>query len=119
METKEQLVNTVKKWVQIDNEIRALQKELSHRKKEKKNISSGLMECMRSHQIDCFDIKDGQIMYLKKNVRKPITQKMLLPLISQYYKGDLLKASELNNFILDNREEVVTENIVRKINSPV
>ena len=27
METKEQLVNTIKAWVKIDNEIRALQKE--------------------------------------------------------------------------------------------
>ena len=116
METKEQLVNTIKKWVKIDNEIRALQKEQNIRKKEKKNISIALMECMRSNEIDCFDLKDGQIMYSKKNVKKPITQKMLLPLISQYYNGDLLKASELNNFILDNREETVVENIVRKIN---
>jgi len=116
METKEQLVNTIKKWVKIDNEIRSLQKEQNIRKKEKKNISIALMECMRSNEIDCFDLKDGQIMYSKKNVKKPITQKMLLPLISQYYNGDLLKASELNNFILDNREETVVENIVRKIN---
>jgi hypothetical protein len=115
METKEQLVQTIKQWVKIDNEIRALQKEQVARKKEKKNISARLMECMRNNEIDCFDMNDGQIMYTKKNVKKPITQKMLLPLIAQYYQGDLLKASQLNNYILDNREETVVENIVRKI----
>ena len=40
METKEQLVQTIKQWVKIDNEIRALQKEQVARKKEKKNISA-------------------------------------------------------------------------------
>jgi len=40
METKEQLINTIKRWVKIDNEIRALQKEQLARKNEKKKISS-------------------------------------------------------------------------------
>jgi len=38
METKEQLINTIKRWVKIDNEIRALQKEQLARKNEKKKI---------------------------------------------------------------------------------
>ena len=38
METKEQLIKCVKDWVRIDNEIRLLQKELSTRKNDKKNI---------------------------------------------------------------------------------
>ena len=36
METKEQLVNTIRKWIKIDNEIRALQKESNKRKVDKK-----------------------------------------------------------------------------------
>jgi len=35
--------------------------------------------------------------------------------LSKYFKGDTLKASELNEFIIDNREEVVKETISRKI----
>ena len=35
--------------------------------------------------------------------------------LSKYFKGDLLKATELNEFIIDNREEVIKESIVRKI----
>ena len=70
---------------------------------------------MSKNEIDCFDINDGQIMYVKKNVKKPITQKMLLGILSNYYKGDLLKASEVNSFIMESREESVREEIVRKI----
>jgi hypothetical protein len=117
METKQQLIDTIKKWVKIDNEIRLLQKEQNNRKKEKKNISNELITVMKNNEIDCFDINDGQIIYSKKSVKKPITQKVLLNLLSTYYNGDVLKASELNDFIMENREETIQEKIVRKINT--
>lgn len=115
METKEELVKTIKEWVKMDNEIRALQKEVKKRLDEKKNISKNLIDVMRNHEIDCFDLKDGQIMYTKKNVKKPISKKSLLDILAKYCEGDIIKAGEINNFIMDNREEVVRESIVRKI----
>ena len=115
METKEQLIKTIKEWVKMDNEIRTLSKELSTRKNDKKKISTKLMETMKNHSIDCFDINDGQICYTKKNIKKPITKKVLMGILSNYYNGDITKAVELNNYIIDNREEVVKETIERKI----
>lgn len=115
METKEQLIQTIKQWVKIDNEIRALQKEQNARKKQREEITKILMQTMQNNEIDCFDIKGGKIMYSKKNVKKAITNKMLMTLILQYYEGDELKAQDLNNFILENREVAVKETIVRKI----
>jgi hypothetical protein len=117
MDTKEHLIKTIKEWVRLDNEIRNLQKEQIKRKTDKKNISTTLMEMMKKNEIDCFDIKDGQICYSKKNIKKPITKKVLMNVLSKYFKGDTLKASELNEFIIENREEVVKETIVRKINT--
>jgi len=116
MDTKEYLIKTIKEWVKLDNEIRALHKEETLRKNEKKNVSKLLMEIMKKNEIDCFDIKNGQIMYSKKNIKKPMTKKVLSEVLSKYYNGDLVKATELNNFIMDNREETIKETIVRKIN---
>jgi hypothetical protein len=115
METKDQLVKKIKEWVKIDNEIRALQKEVRKKQADKKTISADLMDVMRKNEIDCFDIKDGQITYSKKNVKKPITSKNLLGILANYCKGDIEKATEMNQFILDSREEIVKETIVRKI----
>ena len=115
MDTKEYLIKTIKEWVRLDNDIRKLQKEEKQRKDEKKNISKVLIEIMKKNEIDMFDINDGQICYSKKNIKKPITQKILMNVLSDYFKGDMLKAAELNEFIRDNREEVVHETIVRKI----
>lgn len=118
METKEQLISSVKEWVKLDNEIRSLQKEVNKRKNEKKKISESLIIVMKKNEIDCFDINDGQICYSQKNVKKPITQKVLLDILGKYFNGDLLKATEINNFIVENRVEETKEVIVRKINRP-
>jgi len=99
----------------MDNEIRALQKESNKRKTDKKKISSDLIEVMKKNEIDCFDINDGQILYSKKSVKKPITQKVLLDILSNYFEGDALKATEINNFIMESRESITKETIVRKI----
>jgi hypothetical protein len=116
METKEQLITSIKEWVKIDNEIRALQKEQNQRKNEKKRISKTLIEVMKNNEIDCFDIKDGQITYSKKTIQKPINKKILLTILSKFYDGDTLKAGETNDYIMNNREHTVKETICRKIN---
>jgi hypothetical protein len=70
---------------------------------------------MKKNEIDCFDLKEGQILYTKKNVKKPITKKILIEILGKYYNGDYMKASEVNDFIMNNRVEVVKESIVSKV----
>lgn len=115
LETLEQLKQTVREWVKLDNEMRALNKEIAARRNDKKVISKRLIEVMRNNKLDIFDIKDGQLMYVKKNKKKPITQKQLLTLLSSYYKDDVSKAEEMHTYLMDNREEVTEEIIQRKI----
>jgi hypothetical protein len=115
MENKQQLIESIKDWVKLDNEIRKLQSELSNRKNEKKRVSTKLMETMNSNNIDCFDIKDGQLCYNKRSVKKPITKKGLFDILTKYYNGDLMQATQVNDYIIENREEVVKETLVRKM----
>lgn len=115
LETVEQLKQTVRDWVKLDNEVRVLNKEITTRRNEKKDISKRLIEVMRDNKLDIFELKDGQLMYVKKNKKKPITQKQLLTLLSTYYKEDVSKAEEMHSYLMDNREEVVEETIQRKI----
>lgn len=120
MSTKDDLIKIIRNWVKIDNEIRQLKKEENIRKAEQKKISQELINIMRENEIDEVDIMDGKLMYSKKNVKKPITQKKLLTILSNFYKGDITKAVEVNNFILDNREETTVETIKRVVKeSPI
>ena len=115
MSSKEVLINTIKSWVKLDNETRSLKKEQNIRNTEKKELTKILIEVMKSNEIDCFEIKDGQLCYLQQNVKKPINKKNLLTILSKYYKGDVEKATEMTEYISTNREEVTKETISRKI----
>jgi len=115
MDSKDVLIKTIQDWVRLDNEIRQLKKEEQKRKDDQKKLSENLINIMRKNEIDEVDIKNGKLIYSKKNVKKPITKKNLLSILSKFYKGDISKANEVNEFIIDNREEVVVESIVRKI----
>lgn len=117
MENKKLLIENIKNWVKLDNEIRELKKQEKVRKKKQDELSKSLIEIMKSNEIDEFDINQGKIVYKKKNVKKPITKKNLLDILSKYYDGDLTSAAKLNTFIMDNREETIVESITRTINS--
>jgi hypothetical protein len=119
VETKDQLVKLIKEWVHLDNESRTLQAHLNVNKLEKKRTSNELMEVMKHNEIDCFQIKDGKIQYKKTNIKKPLSNKILVKLLNEFYDGNQDKVSELNNFLIENREEVIKENIVRKMNKEV
>lgn len=113
-ENKEQLVTIVKEWVRLDNEIRKLQSEVRNRRNERTKISQELISTMKQNEIDCFDLKEGQLLYTRKNVKKPINKRILLEILGKYYEGDFMKAGEVQEFIMNNREETVKESIRMK-----
>ena len=115
MEAKNKLIDIIRDWVKTDNDMRTLKSELSTRKKGKDALSAQLMNIMKEEEIDSVDINDGRIEYASRKTKKPITKKLLLNILSTYYNGDTSMANEVNNFILSNREEVVKEVIVRKV----
>ena len=115
--SKEELLNNVRNWITIDNEIRTLQKEQKIRKEKKKHITDNLITFMKSNEVDCFEVKDGNLSYVKRNVKKPINKKNLLEILAKYFDGDILKANNMNDFIMENREETTKETIIRKLNN--
>ena len=116
MSSQVEVVKIIKEWITIDNDIRNINKELRLRKEKLKKISQTLMKTMKENKIDEFDIKDGKMVFSQTTVKKPITKKNLVSILSKYYEGDISQADEMNKFIMDNREEVVKETIKRTIN---
>ena len=115
---KEALKQNIKEWVACDNEICAIEKDLKRKKNDKKKISLLLMNIMSQNEIDCFDIQNGsQILYNKKEVKKPLTKAKMKEILAKYYRGDSGQADDLENFIFENREVVWKENILRKNNT--
>jgi CxxC motif-containing protein len=115
MELNNELIDLIKKWIKTDNEMRTLKQEVANRKKTKDKLSSELLTIMKSKDIDSFNINSGKIEYVQRKTKKPISKKLLQTILSKYYKGDTNKANELNDFILDNREETSKDLLIHKI----
>ena len=115
METKEQLVNNIKEWIKMDNEITKLKAEIKERTNRKKILSENLVLVMKTNNIDCFDINGGALVYKKNKVKKPISGKTLLTALQNYYKTDPKIAEDIAKHVMDSREEQIKETIKRKI----
>ena len=114
---KGELIANIKEWIGLDEQIKQLQITLKEKRKEKKQNTDTLVRIMRDNEIDCFDLdsKGGKLIYTKKKIKKSLSKKHLMKCLTQYFKEDSLQASQINNFILANREEQVKENIRRKV----
>jgi hypothetical protein len=115
MDTKDQLVSSIRDWIQVDNEMRTIQDRLKLLRKNKKDITSNLVNVMKSNEIDCFDINDGKLIYSKTKVKKPINKEYLNKTLALYFENNGEKADQLSKFLLDQRDEKITESIRRKI----
>ena len=112
MNNNEILINTIKEWVKIDNELRTIKKEENIRKESKKQLSVKLIEIMKNNKIDCVDIKDGKILYTQNNTKSPINKKHLTECLEKYFENNSsVPADEIVNFILENRSVNLKETI--------
>jgi len=112
---KEQLVNNIKEWIKIDNEVAHLKAEIKERTNKKKLLTENLVTVMRTNSIDCFDINGGALVYKKNTVKKPINGKTLLSALQNYYKTDPKMAEDIAKHVMDSREEQIKETIKRKL----
>lgn len=112
MATKEDLVNSVKAWMKVESEMKVLQKELKERRQQKKALTEELVEIMKTNEIDCLDIKDGNIMYTRNKVKGPLSKKYLIDCLGKYFEDNPnVEAGEVSNFIMENREVKIKEGI--------
>ena len=115
--SNEQLLDNVKSWLSLDNEIRSLQKQIKQKRKDKKSITDNLVVIMKDNDIDQFNIPDGELVYTKTKTKAPLSKKHLLASISTFFKNsnDPRLVQELSSYIMNSRQEKEKENIKRKI----
>ena len=70
MTERSNLIDNVKAWIHLDNEMKTLRREMKERRDKKKEITKALVSVMKTNDIDCFDIKDGQLNIQQKKYKK-------------------------------------------------
>lgn len=114
--TKEELINSIKEWIKLDNDIVKAKTDIKEKTTRKKVLTETLVTIMKGNSIDCFDINGGALLYKQKKTKKPISAKYLLAELQKIYKDQPEVATDLTKQLLDNRELTVKDEICRKIN---
>jgi hypothetical protein len=114
--SKAELINIIKNWKQLDDELKAIQKEIKERKNKKKNLTEQLVKIMRSNEIDCFDINNGKLLYTQSKQKSSINKAYLLEVMSKYFQNDnSIEIDKVTDFILENRQVKIKEGIRCKL----
>jgi hypothetical protein len=77
---------------------------------------------MKTNEIDCFDINSGKIVYCKNKTKASLNKKTLIETLEKFFKekNNLninIDVNVISDFILNNREIKINENIKRKFTS--
>ena len=75
MTSKEDLVNIIKQWIEIDDKLKQLKSHAKEYNNKKKALTTSLLEIMKENEIDCFDINSGKIVYCQSKRRASLNKK--------------------------------------------
>ena len=122
MTSKEELVSIIKEWIDNDEKVKEMQTIIKEYKTKKKTLTQMLLNIMKNNEIDCFDINSGKIVYCKSKTKASLNKKTLLDSLEKFFKEktDLkidIDINSISDYILNNREIKVNENIKRKFSS--
>jgi len=111
---KEELISNIREWLSVDKDLKKLKAEVKTKTIIKKRLAENLANVMKNNSIDCFDVNGGSIVYKQTKIKKTISCKFLLNQLQLYYKNNPEIAQDITTCILDNREEIIKDEIKYK-----
>ena len=112
---KDQLKKEVKEYLEIDDQIKALNKAIRERRDKKKKLSDNILVNMKKFQIDFMNTKNGKLVYTESKRKENLNKKNLLTGLNEFF-NDEEKSKVVSQIVLDNRSEVKKVTLRRTIN---
>jgi hypothetical protein len=112
---KDKLKIEVKDYLELDDQIKAINKALKERRDRKKALSESILENMKKFQIDFMSTKNGKLTYSESKRKEPLNKKNLITGLNTYFNNED-ESKRVSKVVLESRKDVVKVTLRRTIN---
>ena len=105
------LPNYLKEWLTLEDDLKVLNAAVREKKKRMGILQGLITKTMKGHKIARVNIKSGAILYQNKQTKESMGQKFIISKLTEYFKGDIIKATEIYNYLEEKRGKKTKENI--------
>lgn len=112
---KDKLKIEVKDYLELDDQIKAINKALKERRNRKKALTESILENMKKFQIDFMSTKNGKLTYSESKRKEPLNKKNLITGLNTYFKNED-ESKRVSKVVLESRKDVVKVTLRRTIN---
>ena len=113
---KEQLKKDVKSYLEIDDQIKALNKALRERRTNKSKLADSILKTMKIFEVDNMNTKNGRLIYSVTKTKQPLNKKNLLSGLNLFFNNNEEKSKEASDVVLSNRQIIEKITLKRTIN---
>ena len=108
---KDKLITVIKEWMVNDKEIKQLQLAIKERREKKKKLTDVLVNEMNKTNVDEYKTQSGKLIKTSHKNKKPITKLYLATCIDKIFKSNPDEGKKVLQYIDENRETNIKENI--------
>lgn len=101
--TLDEFKEYVKKYIEIDTWLKKAQDVTKEKKKQKKLLSDIIMKFMIKYDIEDLNCKTGKIRCKVKQVKQPISQKVIKEKITDYFKDKQTTGADIIEKVFNDR----------------
>jgi hypothetical protein len=105
------LPNYLKEWLTLEDELKILNAAMREKKKRMGILQGLITKTMKGHKIARVNIKSGAILYQNKQTKESMGKKFIISKLTEYFKGDIVKATEIFNYLEEHRGKKSKDNI--------
>ena len=105
------LPNYLKEWLTLEDDLKVLSAAVREKRKRMGILQGLITKTMKGHKIARVNIKSGAILYQNKQTKESMGKKFIISKLTEYFKGDIIKATEIFNYLEEHRGKKSKDNI--------
>jgi hypothetical protein len=94
-----QLPVLIKEWMTTEEELRTLSAEVREKRKRSKVVRGMITKIMKGNKVGQLNISAGQVVQRTKQTKQPLSKKVLIGSLTDFFNGDKAMAEKCAAFI--------------------